>query len=155
MLKDGLRPARTPGAWHPRGVPPRARTCTSTDLRSTALYDALLDELDDDVTSHTDEIDLADKADDESLELDDDDELIDLGDDIESGAEAEEESSEDEEPLAGEEGESWSDDPVRMYLTQMGEIPLLTRQQEIALARQIEATRARFRRKVLDRKSVV
>ena len=34
--------------------------------------------------------------------------------------------------------ESWSDDPVRMYLTQMGEIPLLTRQQEIALAKQIE-----------------
>lgn len=24
-------------------------------------------------------------------------------------------------------GETWSDDPVRMYLTQMGEIPLLTR----------------------------
>ena len=26
------------------------------------------------------------------------------------------------------------DDPVRMYLTQMGEIPLLTRDQEISLA---------------------
>ena len=32
----------------------------------------------------------------------------------------------------------------------MGEIPLLTRQQEIALARQIELTRAQFRRKVLE-----
>ncbi len=30
------------------------------------------------------------------------------------------------------------DDPVRMYLTQMGEIPLLTRDQEIALAMKIE-----------------
>ena len=42
------------------------------------------------------------------------------------------------------------DDPVRMYLTQMGEIPLLTRQQEIDLAKKIEITRKRFRRKVLE-----
>ena len=49
-----------------------------------------------------------------------------------------------------EEAESWSDDPIRMYLTQMGEIPLLTRQQEIALAKKIEITRAEFRRKLLE-----
>src|SRR3954466_5189162 len=42
------------------------------------------------------------------------------------------------------------DDPVRMYLTQMGEIPLLTRDQEIGLAKKIEITRKRFRRKVLE-----
>src|SRR5215510_3439791 len=42
------------------------------------------------------------------------------------------------------------DDPVRMYLTQMGEIPLLTRDQEINLARQIEETRAAFRRLLLS-----
>ncbi len=42
------------------------------------------------------------------------------------------------------------DDPVRMYLTQMGEIPLLTREQEISLAKRIEITRKRFRRKVLE-----
>jgi RNA polymerase primary sigma factor len=42
------------------------------------------------------------------------------------------------------------DDPVRMYLTQMGEIPLLTREQEINLAKKIEITRKRFRRKVLE-----
>lgn len=46
--------------------------------------------------------------------------------------------------------ESWSDDPVRMYLTQMGEIPLLTRQEEISLAKNIEITRAKFRRKLLE-----
>ncbi len=45
--------------------------------------------------------------------------------------------------------ESWSDDPVRMYLTQMGEIPLLTRQEEINLARRIEKTRTDFRRRLL------
>ncbi len=42
------------------------------------------------------------------------------------------------------------DDPVRMYLTQMGEIPLLKREEEIALAKKIEVTRKRFRRKVLE-----
>jgi RNA polymerase primary sigma factor len=42
------------------------------------------------------------------------------------------------------------DDPVRMYLTQMGEIPLLTREQEISLARKIEMTRMHFRRRVLE-----
>ena len=42
------------------------------------------------------------------------------------------------------------DDPVRMYLTQMGEIPLLTRDQEIGLAKKIEITRKRFRGKVLE-----
>lgn len=42
------------------------------------------------------------------------------------------------------------DDPVRMYLMQMGEIPLLTREQEIALAKKIEMTRMRFRRRVLE-----
>ncbi len=42
------------------------------------------------------------------------------------------------------------DDPVRMYLTQMGEIPLLTREQEISLAKKIEITRKIFRSKVLE-----
>ena len=42
------------------------------------------------------------------------------------------------------------DDPVRMYLTQMGEIPLLRREEEIALAKKIEITRDRFRRKILQ-----
>ena len=42
------------------------------------------------------------------------------------------------------------DDPVRMYLTQMGEIPLLTREQEIKLAMQIDETRKRFRKLLLE-----
>ncbi len=42
-----------------------------------------------------------------------------------------------------------SDDPVRTYLTDMGKIPLLSREQEIKLAKRIEVTRTRFRRAVL------
>ena len=42
------------------------------------------------------------------------------------------------------------DDPVRTYLTQMGEIPLLNRENEISLARKIEVSRMAFRRKMLE-----
>jgi RNA polymerase primary sigma factor len=41
------------------------------------------------------------------------------------------------------------DDPIRMYLTQMGVIPLLSRDEEIALAKKIEVTRKNFHRKVI------
>jgi len=53
-----------------------------------------------------------------------------------------------EKELASERGRI--DDPVRMYLTQMGEIPLLKREEEIALAKKIEMTRMHFRRRVLE-----
>ncbi|MEQ8849354.1 sigma-70 family RNA polymerase sigma factor [Botrimarina sp.] len=45
--------------------------------------------------------------------------------------------------------ESHVDDPVRMYLMQMGEIPMLNRDEEISSAKAIEATRTRFRRSLL------
>ena len=47
------------------------------------------------------------------------------------------------------------DDPVRMYLTQMGSIPLLTRDEEIRLAKKIETTRMVFRRRCLESDYVV
>ena len=43
----------------------------------------------------------------------------------------------------------FSSDPIRMYLSQMAEIPLLERSEEIALAKKIEVTRKRFRRTVI------
>ena len=55
-----------------------------------------------------------------------------------------------EKRLIGEQVEKRIDDPIRMYLTQMGEIPLLSRKNEIALARKIELTRMAFRRKMLE-----
>ncbi len=45
--------------------------------------------------------------------------------------------------------ESHIDDPIRMYLMQMGEIPMLSRADEINSASRIEITRSRFRRLML------
>ena len=114
-------------------------------FRRPALYDAdtLLDELHDDETPRAGG----------RLELDEDDDTLDLADELDDdlGVDDDLENSDDDESLlSAEDTESWSDDPVRMYLTQMGEIPLLTRQEEIALAKQIEITRAKFRRKLLE-----
>jgi RNA polymerase primary sigma factor len=72
-----------------------------------------------------------DEADDKDKELRDEDELL-------------------EKQLVGEEVSRRIDDPIRMYLTQMGQIPLLTRNSEIALARKIELARMAFRRKMLQ-----
>jgi RNA polymerase primary sigma factor len=112
------------------------------------LYDALLDGLDDEPISRADDtLDLVDDPVD-GLEVDDDLDPAVLEDDEEHDPELDLGA---EDLLAGvEDDDSWSDDPVRMYLTQMGEIPLLTRLQEVSLAKQIEHTRAKFRHKVLE-----
>jgi RNA polymerase primary sigma factor len=113
------------------------------------LYDVLLEDLDEERGP------LEDAVEDVEADSDLDDFEQELEDEIEADEEAELASSEldgdaIEELVVSEDSESWSDDPVRMYLTQMGEIPLLTRQQEIALAKEIELTRRRFRRKLLE-----
>src|SRR5467141_2261459 len=66
------------------------------------------------------------------------------------GAAREEAAAELDITFIEEEDSRRIDDPVRMYLTQMGSIPLLKREEEIALAKKIEVTRKRFRRKVLE-----
>ena len=114
---------------------------------SSTLYDALLDGLEDEPVSRPEEaLDLAEDPV-EALDVEDDLDRAVLDDDEEHDPELDVNA---DELLAGVEDESWSDDPVRMYLTQMGEIPLLSRQQEVALAKQIELTRTRFRHKVLE-----
>ena len=56
---------------------------------------------------------------------------------------------EEEEETAGV-GTEKIDDPVRIYLTQMGQIPLLSRDEEIALAKRIEISRKQFRQRILQ-----
>jgi len=115
------------------------------------LYDSLLDEFEDDPTRAPEEEEgfaIPPVADMEVDELDEDDlEVVDAPVEQDLAMKAN-----DEEDLLSvlDDNESWSDDPVRMYLTQMGEIPLLTRQQEIQLAKRIEITRRRFRSKLLE-----
>jgi RNA polymerase primary sigma factor len=112
------------------------------------LYDALLDGLEDESISRAEEtLELVDEPV-EVLEVEDDLDRVVLDDDEEHDPEPD--MTADDLLAVVADDESWSDDPVRMYLTQMGEIPLLTRQQEITLAKQIEITRARFRHKVLE-----
>jgi RNA polymerase primary sigma factor len=73
-------------------------------------------------------------------------------DDFLNGPTAEELAQVEEEdplPLAASDLPKLTDDPIRMYLSQMASIPLLSREEEVALAKKIEITRKRFRRSVL------
>ncbi|MCE9605695.1 MAG: sigma-70 family RNA polymerase sigma factor [Planctomycetia bacterium] len=63
-----------------------------------------------------------------------------------------EEAAAEEHEAADQYGDSSDDridDPVRIYLMQMGEIPLLNRAEEIDSAKRIEWTRTRYRRSLL------
>ena len=79
---------------------------------------------------------------------------IEIVDEPRAGGPPEAESSSDDSEGAPEEDRRAMreriDDPVRMYLTQMGEIPLLSREDELRLAQRIEITRKRYRTKVLE-----
>ena len=116
------------------------------DAISLSRLDRLLATLDEMDISLLDEADVesrqAAKAQEEEFETPDDE-----------SAGKEQQLKEDElleKQLVGEEVARRIDDPIRMYLTQMGQIPLLTRKSEIALARKIEIARMSFRRKMLQ-----
>ena len=111
---------------------------------SAARLESLIMTLDEMGISLLDESEMEKQTDDEDGFEVDDDALV----DEEIEAEESEDALLETELVEGSVGRI--DDPVRMYLTQMGEIPLLTRDQEISLARKIELTRMAFRRKVLE-----
>jgi len=118
----------------------------SEDAISLSRLDSLLETLDEMGITLLDEADVesrqAAKIQEEEFETPDD-----------QSADKEQQLKEDElleKQLVGEEVARRIDDPIRMYLTQMGQIPLLTRKSEIALARKIEIARMAFRRKMLQ-----
>jgi RNA polymerase primary sigma factor len=122
--------------------------------RGFLTFDQINDHLPDDAGSNSDKIQvLLDSIDEMGVELVSEEEaesrLLAQGDLDEDGDEIAEEAPA-EAPEAEDEITRRIDDPVRMYLTQMGEIPLLTRDQEIELAKRIEITRKRFRHRVLE-----
>ncbi|HZE99868.1 MAG TPA: sigma-70 family RNA polymerase sigma factor [Planctomycetota bacterium] len=118
--------------------------------RGFITYDELNKVLPDDLVS-PDKLDaMLQKMDDLGIEL------------VESTDEGDKEEA-DAEPADEEQGEGFRerepktpggsiriDDPVRLYLTQMGEIPLLSRDDELRLSSRIEITRKRYRTKVLE-----
>jgi len=117
----------------------------SEDLVTPARLDSLLATLDEMGISLLDEADVEKRAE-EKFESPEEH----LG---EEEAVREERLKEDElleKQLVGVEAIRRIDDPIRVYLTQMGEIPLLTREREISLARKIELARMSFRRKMLE-----
>ena len=120
------------------------------DLPDDAISPARLDKL----LATLDEkgINLVDEADVDSagVEKDDDfdEDLIEHEPDLDGELKDDDELLERQ--LVGEEASRRIDDPIRMYLTQMGQIPLLTRKSEITLARKIEIARMAFRRKMLE-----
>jgi RNA polymerase primary sigma factor len=117
--------------------------------RGYLTYEELNDFLPEDVVSpeYIDEILLA--LDEAGIELIDEQKLAEEGEDFFLDDENIEEEDEEEETTTISTTEK-IDDPVRMYLTQMGQIPLLTRDEEIALAKRIEIGRKSFRKKVLQ-----
>jgi RNA polymerase primary sigma factor len=57
---------------------------------------------------------------------------------------------EEENDLSNTGNDDQIDDPIRMYLVQMGEIPLLNRKEEVAAARRIEKARHQYRKIILS-----
>jgi RNA polymerase primary sigma factor len=87
----------------------------------------------------------------EELGVDIVDETADPEEEDESANKEEKENKEGEiQQLPDDEPLESIDDPLRMYLSQVGEIPLLSRTEEMILARKIDQTRKLFRRKVLS-----
>jgi RNA polymerase primary sigma factor len=75
---------------------------------------------------------------------------LDADDDLDDDEDEEQEAQAEEESSGG-----GADDALGLYLRQMGAIPLLNREQELALARRLEDARRRFRKAALSSAHIV
>jgi len=115
--------------------------------RGFLSYEELNDFLPNDVVSpeYIDEILLI--LDEKGIELVDEHQIEEENGEFFLKSEDEEEEDEEETSITTTEK---IDDPVRIYLTQMGQIPLLKREEEMALAQRIEVGRKSFRKNVMQ-----
>jgi RNA polymerase primary sigma factor len=123
------------------------------DMVSPEQLDALLMRLDDDGVEIIDRSDAPVLADSKSAEEEGDGARSTRGRLARAVSDQEEDDKarpKSLEAVLGAKANERIDDPVRMYLTQMGEIPLLHRHEELSLAKQIEITRKRFRKLVIE-----
>ena len=118
-------------AAHPRTPKPRSKAVNGHKKGFDFDDDSPLSEVNDEHESHDEADELEERAEAANEEHDDDE--IGFGD----------------QELEGSLGGDRIDDPVRIYLMQMGEIPLLTRDQEIASAKEIDRARRRYRTTLL------
>ncbi len=113
-------------------------------------YDDIHDLIPDDVASPDNLDGILMMLDEQGIELRDEDPEAEFAAVASGGRDDESNSGGKETPQEEVRERNRMDDPVRMYFTQMGQIPLLTREQEIALAKRIELTRMRFRKTLIE-----
>lgn len=111
------------------------------------------------VTLNSQQIDVVDAENVSAKESSDTDEDADDDEDEDEEAELNEDGAEKEEVKKDDTTEAITpsparleqmDDPVRMYLRQMGQISLLTREKELELAKRIEADELEFRKAIFE-----
>jgi RNA polymerase primary sigma factor len=116
------------------------------DILSVSRLEELVTTLDEMGISLIDKADIDSKAQDNSDVFDNDDLQ-------ESQEPTDDELRKDEileKEIGKDEASESNNDPIRVYLTQMGQIPMLTRELEIAWAKKIEITRMALRHKILQ-----
>lgn len=108
-------------------------------------YEQVNDLLPEDITSSEDIDQILTLLGNENIQLVDSEEAVVAKEEEAEEKEAKEELRPEEVPAA-----VGVDDPVRMYLRQMGQIPLLSREEEIKMAKEIEEAENRFREAVFS-----